>query len=253
MDTHLHKSRTEHSSSAPPVRPPQTRSLRLRDGRVVQVRALEPRDRQGLAAAVERLSPESRYLRFATPKRWMTDRELDFLLDVDHHHREALLAVDPSTGDAVAVVRYVEVPGEPSVAEIAATVADDWQGVGLGRALLGQLTARAREEGYSTLRANVLADNKRAIAMLLRAGFVRRPGLGVLREFELAAAREPGIATRNAGPSPKPVPTPPAVPPAQISPEQERESREMPTRTASGAQRSQSKFFHRRPPRGHRG
>jgi GNAT superfamily N-acetyltransferase len=150
----------------------------------------------------------------------MTDRELDFLLDVDHHQREALLAVDPSTGDDVAIVRYVEIPGEPRVAEIAAIVADDWQEVGLGRALLGQLVARAREEGYSTLRANVLAVNKRAIAMLLRAGFVPRPGLGELQEFELAAAREPGIATRNPRPSPKPVPTSPAVPSTQISPEE---------------------------------
>ena len=190
MGTHLHKPRTTRSSSPPRVRPTQTRSLRLRDGRVVQVRALEPRDRRGLAAAFERLSPESRYLRFATPKQRMTDRELDFLLDVEHHQREALLAIDPSTGDHVAIARYAAIPGEPRVAEIAATVADDWQQVGLGRALLGQLVARAREEGYSTLRANVLAVNKRAIAMLLRAGFVRRPGLGVLREFELAAAAE---------------------------------------------------------------
>lgn len=215
MGTHLHMPRTEPGSSVPCVGSNETRSLRLRDGRMVQVRALEPWDRQGLAAAIERLSPDARYFRFATPKHRMTDRELDFLLDVDHHHREALLAIDPSSGDDVAVVRYVEIPDEPRVAEIAATVTDDWQERGLGRALLGQLIARACEEGYLTLRANVLAVNKRAIAMLLRAGFVRRPGLGVLREFELAAAREPGIATRNPGPLPKPVPTSPAVPPTQ--------------------------------------
>jgi GNAT superfamily N-acetyltransferase len=138
----------------------------------------------------------------------MTDRGLDFLLDIDHHQREALVAVDPSTGDVVAVARYVEIPDQPRVAEVAATVADDWQGLGLGQALLGQLVARAREEGYSTLRANVLAVNKRAIGMLVRAGFVPRPGLGVLRELELQSIREPGVASRNAAPSSKPVPTP---------------------------------------------
>src|SRR5918996_533081 len=127
MGAHLHKPGTERRSSARRVRPTQTRSLRLPDGRVVEVRGLEPHDRQGLAAALERLSPESRYLRFGIPKQRMTDRELDILLDIDHHQREALLAVDPSTGDDVAVVRYVEIPDEPRVAEIAATVADDWQ------------------------------------------------------------------------------------------------------------------------------
>lgn len=130
------------------TRPRVSDGRRRTHPRVVQVRALEPRDRQGLAAAIERLSPESRYLRFATPKQRMTDRELDFLLDVNHHQREALLAVDPSTGDDVGVVRYVEIPDEPPVAEIAATVADDWQEVGLGRALLGHPTeVRTFEKG----------------------------------------------------------------------------------------------------------
>jgi RimJ/RimL family protein N-acetyltransferase len=158
----------------------------LHDGRVVEVRPLEPRDRAGLAAAVRRLSDETRYLRFASPKPELTERELDFLLDLDHHSREAILAVDPSTGHGVAVVRYVEVPGEPGVVEIAATVADDWQGHGLGRALLEQLTSRARDEGYSTLRANVLAINRRSINMLRRAGFAPHAGSGIQREYELA-------------------------------------------------------------------
>jgi RimJ/RimL family protein N-acetyltransferase len=160
--------------------------LTLRDGRVVQVRPLEPRDRAGLAAAVSRLSDETRYMRFATPKPRLTERELDFLLDVDHHSREAILAVDPGTGHGVAVVRYVEVSGEPGVVEIAATVADDWQGQGLGRALLEQLASRAGDEGYSTLRGSVLATNQRSINMLRRAGFAPHAGGGILREYELA-------------------------------------------------------------------
>jgi acetyltransferase len=85
----------------------------------------------------------------------------------------------------VAVVRYVELGDEPGVAEIAATVADEWQGRGLGSALLWQLTETARSAGYSALRASVLATNKRSIAMLLRAGFAARSGRGILREYEL--------------------------------------------------------------------
>jgi GNAT superfamily N-acetyltransferase len=53
-------------------------------------------------------------------------------------------------------------------------------------ALLGRLTQRARDEGYSALRAYVLAINRRAIAMLRRAGFRRRSGMGVLLEYELS-------------------------------------------------------------------
>jgi GNAT superfamily N-acetyltransferase len=116
----------------------------------------------------------------------MTERELDRMVDVDHHAREALLAIDPLTGRGVAVARYIEVRGEPGVVELAATVADDWQGIGLGSALLAGLMQRAYDEGHSAFRADVLAVNRRAIGMLRRAGFRGRPGAGVLREYELA-------------------------------------------------------------------
>jgi RimJ/RimL family protein N-acetyltransferase len=172
-------------TTATPTPATRTPVITLRDGRSVGVRPLERRDRDGLAAAVSRLSDETRYLRFAAPKPHLTEQELDFLVDVDHHSREALLALDPNTRRGVAVVRYVEVAGEPGVVEIAATVADDWQGLGLGRALLARLVLRAREEGFSTLRATVLATNRRSIAMLLRAGFAPHAGGGTLREYEL--------------------------------------------------------------------
>ena len=166
----------------------QSRRLTLRDGRVVDVRPLERHDREGLAAAVRRLSDQTRYLRFATTKPRLTNRELDFLVDVDHHHHEAIVAIDPATKHGVAAVRYIQVPGEPHVAEIAATVTDAWQGRGLGTALLAQLTARARDEGYLGFRASVLASNQRSIAMLLAAGFAPLSSSGILREYELALA-----------------------------------------------------------------
>lgn len=160
--------------------------LKLRDGRVVAVRPLERCDRPLLAAAIGRLSERSRYLRFATAKPRMTKGELDHLVDVDHHAHEALLATDPLTGQGVAVVRYVHVPGEARVVELAVTVADDWQGIGLASALLARLMQRASDEGHSTFRASVLAVNHRSIKMLLRAGFTGRSGGGVLLEYELA-------------------------------------------------------------------
>jgi ribosomal protein S18 acetylase RimI-like enzyme len=71
------------------------------------------------------------------------------------------------------------------VAEIAATVSDDWQGLGLGSAMVVQLIEQARDDGFSALRASVLATNKRSIAMLLRTGFAPLPSRGTLREYEL--------------------------------------------------------------------
>jgi RimJ/RimL family protein N-acetyltransferase len=150
-----------------------------------------------LEDAIGRLSEESRYLRFGTLKPSMSKRELDRLVDVDHHDHEALLAIDPFTGRGVAVVRYIQLPGEPGVVELAATVADGWQGMGLGSALLAGLIQRAFDEGYSAVRANVLAANTRSITMLRRAGFRGRGGAGTLREYELALCGSGGDRTSD--------------------------------------------------------
>ena len=157
----------------------------LRDGASVPVRPLERSDRAELAAMVERLSDRSRYLRFAAPKPRLTSRELDHLLDVDHHRNEALVALDPDTGRGIAVVRWVTAAGEPGVAEVAVTVADEWQGRGLGPALLARLLDLARAEGLTALRASALAVNARSLAMLRHAGFRARPVTGLLLEYEL--------------------------------------------------------------------
>jgi len=84
------------------------------------------------------------------------------------------------------VVRYVQYNGDSGTAEVAATVVDDWQGRGLGGAMLARLAQRAREEGHCALRASTLSENRRSIAMLRSAGFTSRSRDGILREFELA-------------------------------------------------------------------
>jgi hypothetical protein len=50
---------------------------RLRDGSLLQIRALRPTDRVELLAAFERTSDETRYRRFFAPKRAFSERELD--------------------------------------------------------------------------------------------------------------------------------------------------------------------------------
>ena len=84
--------------------------------------------------------------------------QLDYLVDVDHHDHEAIVAVDPISGEGLAVARYIRSNEDAEVAEVAVTVADDWQGRGLGRALLDRLSYRARREGVRRFTAPVQSD-----------------------------------------------------------------------------------------------
>ena len=158
--------------------------VRLADGSTVALRPLQRSDRAGLDAAVAGLSDRSRYLRFATAKPRLSARELDRLTEIDHRRHEALLGIDPRTDRGIAVARYVELEDRPGVVEVAVTVADAWQGRGLGTLMLRRIIARAREEGHVIVRAEVLSENARSRAMLRRAGFTVRARAGLMIEME---------------------------------------------------------------------
>ena len=140
------------------------------------IRPIRPDDKARLLDVFERLSPESRYRRFLFPIRSLPSAQLRYLTEVDHHAHEALQGVDPLTDDGVGVARFVRSPGDPTVAEVAVTVVDDWQGRGLGTALLHDLAARAREEGIERFSGSVLAENEPVIELLRRLGDVRTTG-----------------------------------------------------------------------------
>ena len=146
-----------------------------------------------LADGFARLGPESRRLRFLRRKDELSAAELRYFTDVDHHHHEALGALDRTGGRGVGIARYVRDTGDPQAAEIAVTIADDWQGRGLGTELLAQLSGRARAEGIHRFTALVSADNA-AMAALLRsasADLVRREHGTVEYEIKLAPSEEP--------------------------------------------------------------
>ena len=60
-------------------------------------------------------------------------------------------------------------PADPASAEVAFTVADEWQGRGVGTALAEALIQR-RPAAVTRLRADVEAENLASLALLTRAG-----------------------------------------------------------------------------------
>jgi nucleotide-binding universal stress UspA family protein/RimJ/RimL family protein N-acetyltransferase len=156
----------------------------LKDGTPVLIRPIEPTDRAALAEGFARLSPESRYRRFFSPVSELRDRDLDYLTQVDHHEHEALVAVDPVSGEGLGVARFVRIA--PSTAEPAIVVADDWQGRGVASVLLDALVARAREEGIERFHAPILATNTDAIHIFERLGHATKQYAGHEVELDIA-------------------------------------------------------------------
>ena len=87
---------------------------RLRDGRQMEIRALQPADEKDMLAAVDRTSAQSLYHRFFGAKRHFSESEKAFFLNVDFVKHVALVAVANDAGRSVIVGggRYVAVqPG----------------------------------------------------------------------------------------------------------------------------------------------
>ncbi|GAB3966702.1 hypothetical protein GCM10029978_032460 [Actinoallomurus acanthiterrae] len=153
----------------------------LADGGTAHLRPIRPGDAELLREFYARLSPESIYYRFFSPRPRLTDREIEHFTTVDYLDRVALIA---TIGDAmIAVVRYdrlgtgspyatvPESPDEsPDTAEVAFLVEDAQQGRGLGTVLLEHIAAAARERGIQRFIADVLPENRRMTTVFRAAG-----------------------------------------------------------------------------------
>src|SRR5450755_1231534 len=171
-------------------------TITLRDGARLTLRPIAPEDKPLLAASFERLSEESRYRRFFSTINELSSAQLDYLVDVDHSDHEAIIAVDPASGEGLGVARYIRSSEDPESAEVAVTVSDDWQGRGLGRALLDRLTYRARREGVRRFSALVQSDNPASLGLLEGVGDTQRETDSGIVELVIELPRERGMGAR---------------------------------------------------------
>jgi RimJ/RimL family protein N-acetyltransferase len=160
-----------HCVHATPPRPAMEGTpATLRDGSTVLIRQVRGTDAPLLADGFARLSARSRRMRFLSTKTTLSASELRYFTDVDHHDHEAFGALSPTDGWGVGIARYIRDPADPEAAEIAVTIADDWQGRGLGTELLARLSDRARQAGIGRFTATVAVDNAAMTRLLWKMG-----------------------------------------------------------------------------------
>jgi GNAT superfamily N-acetyltransferase len=142
----------------------------LPDGRRIEIRPQRPDDHAGLRAALARASPESLYYRFFSVKREFSEKEAHYFLDIDFVKHVALVAVADEEGRSAIVggARYIVV--QPGQAEASFAVIDDYQGKGIGAALMRHLATIGREAGLREFVAEVLSENAPMLKVFERSG-----------------------------------------------------------------------------------
>jgi acetyltransferase len=148
-------------------------TLTLRDGRCVRVRSIRPADATMDRAFFAGLSENSRYMRFMQHLAELTPRLVQQFTNIDDTREMALVALDDASGDEtiVGIARYVAETEQAESAEFAIVLADDWQGYGLGRALMEMLIDGARRRGLLRLAGSILAVNTPMHALATALGF----------------------------------------------------------------------------------
>jgi acetyl coenzyme A synthetase (ADP forming)-like protein len=159
-----------HPSHSPTSHYPAHREadIALRDGSTVHVRPIRPDDETRLLDLLTSLSPDARTLRFFSAGVDLAGLARDDS-QVDYLQSYGLIATTGPDGHIVGHASYSRL--HPECAEIAFTIADEYQGRGLGTLLLGQLAEVAAANGIVEFRAVVLPSNYRMLKVFRDSGF----------------------------------------------------------------------------------
>lgn len=132
--------------------------VRAKDGTELFLRPVLPGDAERVGRGRVEFSPETLYRRFFSGGA-PNAAQLTYLCEVDYVDHFVWVVTDGVDGPVVADARFVRDKDNPGSAEIALTVADAYQGRGIGTLLLGALAAAARVGGIKRFHALGLSDN----------------------------------------------------------------------------------------------
>jgi len=161
--------------------------LRLRSGKSLTVRFLEPDDAGALQGYFRALSVRSRYNRFLGAMSELPQTELDHFIHVGEGDRFSVIAVMMIDGieTIVGEARYA-FHADTASFEFGLSIDDRWQGQGVGSALLGNLQCRAAALSAKHLFGDTLRSNAAMIGLARKSAyaFIPSPGDWKLVRFE---------------------------------------------------------------------
>jgi RimJ/RimL family protein N-acetyltransferase len=161
--------------------------LRLRNGKSVTVRLVEPDDADALQAYFRSLSVRSRYNRFLGAMSELPQTELDRFIHVGEADRFSVIATMTIDGfeSVVGEARYA-FDADTDSFEFGLSIDDRWQGQGIGSVLLRNLQCRAAAFGATRLFGDTLRSNDVMIGLARKSGFAftLSPGDWKLVRFE---------------------------------------------------------------------
>ncbi len=154
--------------------------IQMRDDSWLYLRPVLPGDSERTSDGTIEFSSDTLYSRFQTP-RTPTKSMMTYLFEVDYKDHFVWVMTEGAEGPVVADARFVRDETDPTLAEVAFIVGDDYQGRGVGSFLMAALAVAARGDGVRRFSARVLSDNLAMRTILDKFGAQwQREDLGVV-------------------------------------------------------------------------
>ncbi|MBU0973516.1 MAG: bifunctional acetate--CoA ligase family protein/GNAT family N-acetyltransferase [Proteobacteria bacterium] len=142
------------------------------DGHDFFIRPIRPSDADLLIDHFGSLSHRSIYMRFFSPLKQLSRDMVIRLTQIDYDREIALVALMGNDRDKkIAGVSRIITYSDGIQAEFALAISDEWQGKGIGAALLTACLKAARQKGIKRVMGLVLAENTQMLKLGKKLGF----------------------------------------------------------------------------------
>lgn len=193
---HKHAANTTIENVLAPYPHTHTKPFTLADGRSIRIRPFEPEDAQAKQTFVRELDAEARYSRFHTHTNELPPATLARLSKLDYHCEGAFLAED-ADGRILAVSRFARINRQEC--EFGITVAQDARGSGLAAEMMQRIIVLATQQGYQSMRAEILKTNTAMRKLAEKSGFTLQDSPN---DPQLYQAKRPLFQTASANKRP---------------------------------------------------
>ena len=146
--------------------------LKLKNEKKIKIRPVKPTDERLIQELHYSLDEKDRYLRFFTPVHDFRHKKMQPFVTIDYTTDMILVGEASEGGEEkiVALGAFFKTV-QPSLAEIAFVVHENWRGLGITRFLLNYLVKIGRELNYKTFGGSILLENKPMLHIIDTSGY----------------------------------------------------------------------------------
>lgn len=145
-----------------------TKIYTLSNNLKLYVRLLQKEDKEALQEGFDKLSNQTKRFRFLSTPQKLSNQELQYLTNIDNQNHLAVCAYIKENGKdvGVGVARYIRLLKNSTKAEIAITIVDEYQKLGIGKILITEIIKHAKANNIKTFEANAFYFNNTILGII---------------------------------------------------------------------------------------